>query len=105
MSGLVGNHIVGFPTRRLKCCIINLSLTNGFAYHYHLGDCTASLRGSRSYSNFYLRIFDENPLSKQNSPRWDAAICGVTSGAMLFVYVPQKKDARLKRVKAKSLPS
>ena len=26
-------------------------------------------------------------LSKQNSPRWDAAFCGVTSGAMLFVYV------------------
>ena len=38
---------------------------------------------------FYL-IFDEISLSKQNSPRWDAALCGVTSGAILFAYVPQK---------------
>ena len=27
---------------------------------------------------------------KQNSPRWDAAFCGVTSGAILFAYVPQR---------------
>ena len=39
--------------------------------------------------NFYP-IFDEFSLSKQNSPRSDAAFCGVTSGAMLFAYVPQK---------------
>ena len=38
----------------------------------------------------FYNIFDENFLSKQNSPRWDAAFCGVTSGAMLFAYVPQK---------------
>ena len=25
--------------------------------------------------------------SKQNSPKWDAAFCGVTSGAILFAYV------------------
>ena len=38
--------------------------------------------------NFY-HIFDEKSLSKQNSPRWDAAFCGVTSGAILFAYVLQ----------------
>ena len=35
-----------------------------------------------------LSFFDENKLSKQNSPRWDAAFCGVTSGAILFAFVP-----------------
>ena len=35
-------------------------------------------------------IFNENeiPLSKQNSPRWDAASCVITSGAILFAFVP-----------------
>ena len=32
--------------------------------------------------------FSTKFLCKQNSPRWDAAFCGVTSGAMLFAYVP-----------------
>ena len=36
----------------------------------------------------YILFFDENHISKQNSPRWDAAFCGVTSGAILFAYVP-----------------
>ena len=41
--------------------------------------------------NFYLFFFfDEISLSKQKSPRWDAAFCGVTSGAIRFAYVPQK---------------
>ena len=35
-------------------------------------------------------LFDEFSLSKQNSLRCDTAFCGVTSGAILFVYVPQK---------------
>ena len=39
----------------------------------------------------FIQIFDEISLSKQNSPGWDAAFCGVTSGAMLFAYVPQKE--------------
>ena len=37
---------------------------------------------------FYSGIFHENSLSKQNSPRWDAAFCGVTSWAIRFAYVP-----------------
>ena len=39
---------------------------------------------------FYL-IFGEISLCKQNSPTWDAVFCGVTSGAMLFAYVPLKE--------------
>ena len=35
-------------------------------------------------------MFDENPLSKQNSLRWDDAFCGVTSWVILFAKVPQK---------------
>ena len=60
-------------------------LTNGFSHYYHLSDSTFIFRGVRSdfYFFFYL-IFDEISACKQNSPRWDAAFCGVTSWAMLF---------------------
>ena len=34
-----------------------------------------------------ISFFDKNHVNKQNSPRWDAAFCGVTSGAILFAYV------------------
>ena len=44
---------------------------------------------------FLYSFFDEFPVSKQNSPRWDAAFCGVTSGAILFAHRSHKKDARL----------
>ena len=37
--------------------------------------------------NSFISFFDEILLSKQNSPGWDAALCGIPSGAMLFVYV------------------
>ena len=36
---------------------------------------------------FYIQFFDKNSISKQNSPRWDATFCGITSGAILFAYV------------------
>ena len=42
------------------------------------------LRGNGSYFSF----FDENDVSKLNSPRLDAAFCAVTSGAIQFAYVP-----------------
>ena len=35
-------------------------------------------------------FFDEISLSKQRSPRWDAAFCGITNGAILFAYAPLK---------------
>ena len=65
---------------------INPFMTNGFTHHYHLGKSTFIFRGIRSIF-FLLFIHYENSLSKQYSPRWDATLCGVTSGAMLFAYV------------------
>ena len=35
----------------------------------------------------FISFFNEFPLSNHNSSRWDAAFCGVTSGAILFTYV------------------
>ena len=37
-----------------------------------------------------ISFFDEIPQSKQNSPTWDAAFCGVTSGVILFAFGPEK---------------
>ena len=45
-------------------------------------------RATRSEFLSFNHIFDENSISKQNSPRCDAAFCGVTSEAILFAYVP-----------------
>ena len=63
-------------------------LMNGFSHHYHLGESTFIFRGIRSDFLNFNQFFYENSLSKQNSPRWDAAFCGVASGAILFAYVP-----------------
>ena len=57
-------------------------LTNGFSHHYNWMS-PLSLLG-------LIFIFYEISLCKQNSPRWDGPFCGVTSGAILFAYVPQK---------------
>ena len=38
---------------------------------------------------FLSHFFDEISM-QQNSPRWDDAFCGFTSGAILFDDVPQK---------------
>ena len=71
-------------------CFINPYLTNGFFHHYQLDESTFIFRGVRSDFYFFLSDFcDEISLGKQNSPRWDAAFCGITSAAMPFAYVPQ----------------
>ena len=44
------------------------------------------------YSFFF---FAKIPLSKQNSPRWDAAFCVVASKAILLAYVLIKRMAGL----------
>ena len=49
--------------------------------------------------SFSFLFFDESNVSKQNSPRSESAFCGVTFGAILFVYVPYK-DAILIWIKA-----
>ena len=61
---------------------LNPSVTNGLGHGYHLDGYTFIL-GALGV------IFYEISSSKQNSPRWDAAFCGVTSDAIiLFAYVP-----------------
>ena len=70
--------------------VLNSYFTNEFANHYQLDESTFIFRGVSSEFYFSISSFDEISLCKQNSPRWDAAFCGVTSGAMLFAYVQQK---------------
>ena len=85
-------QIVGFLMRRV--ILLNPFLTSRFSHHYHFGKSTFILWGVGSNFLILISFFDEISLIKQNSPRWDAASCGVTSGAILFAYVPQM-DTRL----------
>ena len=78
INSIIGSGIIGK---------LNPYLTNGFSHHYHLGEYTFILGASgRIFANF-IPFFDEIPISKQKSPRWDTAFCVVTSGAILFGYV------------------
>ena len=64
---------------------------NGCSRRYHLDESTFIFRGFLGASGviFHLISFcGKNHISKQNSPRWDAAKRGVTSGAFMFSYVP-----------------
>ena len=81
MSDLVGN-----PEDRFSRVAAHMK--NRLAHHYHLGESTFIFRGILSDLFIFFLFFYEYPLSKQNSPRWDTAFCGVTSGAILFAYVP-----------------
>ena len=67
--------------------VLNLFMTNGLSHCYHLDESSVIIRGIWSDFEFLYHFFDEIPQSKQNSPRWDTAFCGVTSGAILFAYV------------------
>ena len=51
-------------------------MTNGLSHPYHLEEYIFILRGARSTFSFLKELH----VIKQNSPRWDAAFCGVTSG-------------------------
>ena len=76
------------PIMRFKChLLINTLVTNELSHHYHYGESTFIFRGIRS--GFKFLFFNEFSQSKQNSPRWDAAFCGVTSKAILFEDVLQ----------------
>ena len=68
---------------------------DGCFHFYHLSESTDNFRGVRSEFKFFIPFFDKIPLSKHNNPIWDAAVCGVTSRAVLFAHVPQKGLARL----------
>ena len=65
----------------------NPYVTNGISHTYHLDESTFVFRASEVIFVF-IAFFDEIYVSKQNSPRWDAGFCSVTSGVILFVYVP-----------------
>ena len=39
----------------------------------------------------FFSFFDEIPLGEQKSPKWDAAFCGVTSGANSVCLCPIKR--------------
>ena len=76
-------------------------LMTGPSHHYHLGESTFIFRGVRSglIFLFYFSIqflgkhFRLNFLvSKQNCSRWDAALCGVTSWALLFACPIKRKQ-------------
>ena len=64
-------------------------MTNGFSHYNHLDESTFILGESGVILNDYSFFYNFS-LSKQNSPIWDAAFCGVTSGAMLFCLCPIK---------------
>ena len=66
--------------------LMNPLVMNGLPNPYHLGESTFIFRGVRSNLSFFS-FFDEIQESKQKGPRWDAAFCGVTSGAILFAFV------------------
>ena len=66
----------------------NLYLTNGFSHHYQLGKSTFIFGVLGVMFIFFISFVDKISVCKQNSPRWDAAFCGVTSRTMLFAYVP-----------------
>ena len=58
-------------------------MTNGLSHPYHLDESTSMFRDVRRNLSFFS-FFDEINVSKQNSPRWYAAFCGVTSAAILL---------------------
>ena len=80
---------------------------NGCSRRYHLDESTFISRGflgssgvdestfiSRGFLGssgvlfHFISFSGKNHISKQNSPRWDAAKRGVISGAIMFAYVP-----------------
>ena len=65
---------------------LNPLVMNGCSHRYHLDESTFIFRGFGS--NFSFLFHFPIKISKQNSPRWDVAKRGVTSGAILFAYVP-----------------
>ena len=71
--------------------MFNPLVTNGLFHPYRLDEFTFIFRSIVSiFFYFFISFFDEFPVNKQNSPRSDTAFCGVTSGDILFAYVPLK---------------
>ena len=79
------------PILLYKCEVragLNPLVKNGLSHPYQLDESIFIFRGVKSIFFIFISFFDEFPVSKQNSPRWDGAFYGVTPGAIMFVYVP-----------------
>ena len=76
-----------FLLRVLSAIYLNPYMTNELSHHYYLDESTSTLWGNRSTFFIFISFLDEIHMNKQNSPRWNATFCGVTCGAILFVYV------------------
>ena len=73
-------------------CEINPHATKGLSHPYNLNESTLIFRCIWSTFFIFISFFDEIHVSKLTSPRWDAGYSGVysgvSSGAILFAYVP-----------------
>ena len=75
---------------------INPYVTNGLSHPYHLDESTFFFRGIRSNFLFFISLLNEKHVSKQNSPRWDAAF---SQFVPFCLPMSHRKDARLIWVK------
>ena len=57
-------------------------MANGFTHHYHFCEFSLIKRRFRCDFKILFHFFDEIPINKQNSQRWDAAFGGVSSLAI-----------------------
>ena len=71
-----------WPCKPLQGLIFRTTLHNDHIFH-DLGECTVILVVIRSDFEL-IQFLDETPPTIQNSSRWDATFCGITSRAMLF---------------------
>ena len=67
-------------------------MTNGLSNSYHLDEPSFKASGLIFYLDF---IFDKILISKQFSPRRDAAFGGISSGPILFASVPKSRTSAL----------
>ena len=65
----------------------NPYVRNGLSHPYHLDESIFIFRGIGNSFYIFISFSDEIHVRKQDSPSWDAALCGITSGAILFTYV------------------
>ena len=72
----------------------NPHVTNELSHPYQFGWAHLHFYGHQDFLFFFISFFDENQLSKQNSPRWTPL--SVASHLRLFcLLMSHRKDARL----------
>ena len=74
---------------------INTLVTNGISHRYHLDESIFIFGGIKSNFSYLFHFSNEIPVSKLNSPRWDAA----SHLGIFCLPMSHKKDARLIWVK------